>query len=277
MGILSTMNTFLFDLDGVIYRDRERVPFAAEAIATLRAAGHRILFATNNATRLRTEFAERIAEAGVPARPEEIATSASATAGYLRTLESRPCTAIVVGSPALKTELENAGIRVLDSDVGLDVQPDVVVASLDRELTYEKLARAQHAVLRGALLVATNRDPQFPGANGRIWPGAGTIVAAMEAACRQSAVSIGKPGTLLYRTLLAATRADPARTIVVGDSLVTDIPAAVAMGLASVLVLTGVTSRAELAGSAVVPTLVLEDLSELAAMDTDTLLPSRAP
>jgi phosphoglycolate/pyridoxal phosphate phosphatase family enzyme len=267
------MNTFLFDLDGVIYRDRERVPFAAEAIATLRAAGHRILFATNNATRLRTEFAERIAEAGVPARPEEIATSASATAEYLRTLRTPPQTALVVGSAALKMELEAVGMRIIDANIDDDEQPDVVVASLDRDLTYAKLARAQHAVLHGASLVATNRDPQFPGAHGRIWPGAGAIVAAMETACRRSAIAIGKPGPLLYKTLLAAAGADPARTIVIGDSLVTDIPAAVAMELVSVLVLTGVSSRAELAGADIVPTLVVENLAELVAIDTDTLLP----
>ncbi len=275
-GILIRMNTFIFDLDGVIYRDRERVPFAAEAIAALRAAGHRILFATNNATRLRAEFAERIAEAGVPARPEDIATSASATAEYLRALDIPPQTALVVGSEALKTELEAVGIRVYDAAVDLGLQPDVVVAGLDRHFTYEKLARVQQAVLRGATLVATNRDPQFPGANGRIWPGAGAIVAALEAACRQPAVSIGKPGPLLYRTLLASAGADPVRTIVVGDSLVTDIPAAAAMGLASVLVLTGVTTRAELTTSTIEPTLVVENLAELAAIDTDRLLQPRA-
>jgi phosphoglycolate/pyridoxal phosphate phosphatase family enzyme len=268
------MNTFLFDLDGVIYRDRDRVPFAAEAIAVLRAAGHRILFATNNATRSREEFAERIGEVGVAARPEDIATSASATAEYLRTLPAPPRTALVVGSEALITELDAAGIRAVDAAIESDDQPDVVVASLDRGFTYQKLARVQQAVLRGAPLVATNRDPQFPGANGRIWPGAGAIVAAVEAACRRSALLIGKPGSLLYKSLLSATGADPAHTVVVGDSLVTDSPAATAMGLASVLVLTGVTTRAELATSSIKPTIVLDNLAELAAIDPNTLLQS---
>ena len=276
--ILISMITFIFDLDGVIYRDREPVPSAAEAIGTLRAAGHRILFATNNATRRRTEFAERIASVGVAARPEEIATSASATAEYLRTLEPRPRSSMIIGSEALMAEIEAVGIRAVDAAVESDEQPGVVVVSLDRSFTYEKLARAQQAVLRGALLVATNGDPQFPGANGRIWPGAGSIVAAMEAACRRPAFFIGKPSSLLYKTLLSATGAEPTQTIVVGDSLVTDIPAATAMGLASVLVLTGVTTRAELAASDIKPTIVLENLAELAALDPNTLLqPHAAP
>jgi hypothetical protein len=90
---------------------------------------------------------------------------------FLSTLESHPRTALVVGSDALKAELEAAGIRAMDASLEIDDQPDVVVVSLDRRFTYGKLARAQGAVLRGAPLVATNRDPQVPGAQGRLWLG----------------------------------------------------------------------------------------------------------
>jgi phosphoglycolate/pyridoxal phosphate phosphatase family enzyme len=270
--MLVGMITFLFDLDGVIYRDREPVPDAADAVAALRAAGHRILFATNNATRRRSEFVERIVDAGVPAEIRDLATSASATAQYLRTLPHPPRTALIVGSDALAAELAEVGIRVLDPAASQGEQPDVVIASLDRLFTYEKLARAQSAVLAGALLVATNRDPQFPGANGTVRPGAGSIVAAVETACRRSAISIGKPGPLLYQALLGATGADPAQTIVVGDNLETDIAAAQAMSLASVLVLTGLSKRTDIAASAAKPTLVVETLAELASRDPHELL-----
>jgi phosphoglycolate/pyridoxal phosphate phosphatase family enzyme len=272
------MNTFIFDLDGVIYRDHEAVPGAAPAIAALRAAGHRILFATNNATRRRDEFQRRIEAVGVPARMEEIATSAYATARYLSTLAQPPATALVVGSPALASELSDAGIRVLaypaddTAEPSAAERPDVVVVGLDREFSYRKLAWAQAAVLAGASLVATNRDPQFPGAHGRIWPGSGSIVASLEAACRMQAVAIGKPGPLLYKMLLQSTGADAARTIVVGDNLETDIAAAAAMKMASVLVLTGISGRADLLHAVAKPTIVIENLAELAAMDTDTLL-----
>lgn len=269
-AILECMSilTFLFDLDGVIYRDREPVTGAAEAVAALRAAGHRLLFATNNATSLRADFVERLASVGVPAREEDLATSASATAGYLASLPTPPASVYVVGSDALARELADVGIRVIEDDE----QPDCVVASLDRHFTYEKLARAQRAVLGGASLVATNRDPQFPGANNRLWPGAGSIVAAVETACRQQAVAIGKPGPLLYRTLLRATGADLARTIVVGDNLDTDITAAAAMNLPSVLVLTGVSRREDIAKAPAKPTLVVERLTELLHTDLEALL-----
>src|SRR5260370_38568827 len=93
--MLVPMFTFLFDLDGVIYRDREPMPGAADTVAALRAAGHRVLFATNNATRLRAEFVARLAEVDVPATVDELATSASATPAYFRRLDTPPVTALV--------------------------------------------------------------------------------------------------------------------------------------------------------------------------------------
>ena len=264
------MITFLCDLDGVIYREREPVPGAAEAVAALREAGHHFLFATNNATRLREEFIERLASVGVPATLDAIATSASATARYLRSLSRPPASALVIGSEALETELAAVGIQVVDGEDG--ERPDCVVVSLDRRFNYERLARAQKAVLAGALLVATNRDPQFPGANGRLLPGAGSIVAAVETATRQTATAIGKPGSLLYQMLLEDSGADLARTIVVGDNLLTDITAAAAMDLPSVLVLTGISSRADLVASPDQPTCIVERLTDLLSYDLGTLL-----
>jgi 4-nitrophenyl phosphatase len=261
------MLTLLCDLDGVIYRDQEPMPGAAETVAAWRAAGHRVLFATNNATRSRAEFVQRLIAVGVPATEADLATSASATASYLRSLPTPPSTAYVVGAAALEAELRAAGIRIVEDGE----QPDCVVASLDRQFTYQKLARAQAAVFAGAALFATNRDPVFPGAD-RIWPGGGSIVAAVETACRREAVSIGKPGPLLYRTLLASSGADPARTIVVGDNLETDIPGAVEMGMPSILVLTGVSRREDIAAAAAKPTLVVETLPETLHHDLEALV-----
>lgn len=277
------MLTFLFDLDGVIYRDNEPMPGAAETVAALRAAGHRILFATNNGTRSREEFAAKLIKVGVPAAIDELATSGYATARYLISRADPPGTALVIGSAALRADLENEGIRTFDAPIsdadraslGARGRPDCVVVSLDRTFSYEKLAQAQDFVLHGALLVATNRDPQFPGAD-RLYPGAGSIVAAVETACRQQAIAIGKPGPLLYQTLLRATGADLSRTIVIGDNLITDIAAAEAMHLPSMLVLTGISRREDLATSPVQPSLVIETLPELLSMDLESLVSARA-
>jgi HAD superfamily hydrolase (TIGR01450 family) len=268
--------TFLFDLDGVIYRGDEPVHGAAEAVAGLRAAGHRILFATNNATQRRDEFVAKLARVGVPASIDDLATSASATARYLATLPRPPASALVVGALALERDLQDAGIRVLDISSAETEQPECVVASLDRDFSYAKLARAQSAVLAGAMLVATNKDPQFPGSS-RLWPGAGSIVAAVEAACRKTAISIGKPGPLLYKTLLGAHKANLDRTVVVGDNLETDIAAAVAMNLPSILVLTGISQRTDVTALSAKPTWVIDNLLELLSRNLDRLFaPSSA-
>ena len=159
------MNTFIFDLDGVIYRDRERVPFAAKRLPRFEQP----VTAFCSLLTTRQDFArnsERIADVG-----------GAGTAGGHRDLgvgyrEIPACPGYsasdspVVGSEALKMELEAVGIRVFDAGVDVDTQPDVVVAGLDCHFTYEKLARAQQAVLRGATLVATNRDHSFR----RKWP-----------------------------------------------------------------------------------------------------------
>jgi len=266
------MLTFLFDLDGVIYRDHDPLPGAAATVAALRDAGHLVLFATNNATRRRAEFIERLAGMGIVAGPDQVGTSASATAQYLLGLPTPPTSALVIGSEALQAELREVGIRSIlaEDDAETREQPDCVVVSLDRQFTYAKLAAAQRAVLSGAALVVTNRDPQFPGAD-RLWPGAGSIVAAVEAACRLSATAIGKPGPLLYQALLRANGAEPSRAIAIGDSLQTDIAAAAAMSMPSVLVLTGVSRRSDVQAAPAKPSLIIETLSELLTADLDAL------
>ncbi len=132
-----------------------------------------------------------------------------------------------------------------------------------RSFTYEKLAAAQAAVLGGAVLIATNRDPQLPIEGGRMLPGAGSIIAAVETATRRQALAIGKPEPALFAALLEMLGGSIADTVVVGDSLQTDITAASRLGCRGALVLTGVSSRADLEVSAVKPDIVVETLQEL--------------
>ena len=117
------------------------MPGAAGAVASLRAAGHRILFATNNATQRRDEFVAKLARVGVPAAVDDLATSASATARYLATLAKPPASALVIGAAALASDLQDAGIHIVNVESADTEQPDCVVASLDRDFTYRKLAQ----------------------------------------------------------------------------------------------------------------------------------------
>lgn len=255
------MSTFIFDLDGTVYRDDAVLPGARETIAALRARGHRVLFASNNSTRTRAAYVQKLKDMGLEIEPNGLATSAYATGIYLRGLAAPPRSLLIVGAAALGEEIAAAG---LEARLGGAPPVDAVVVGLDHAFSYARLAAAQAAVLAGARLIATNRDPQFPSRDG-LAPGAGSLVAAVEVASGTEAVTVGKPAPYLYQTLIDATDANPRRTIVVGDSLLTDIAAAAPLNLYSILVLTGVSAAAPAPapGAHSQPSLVVPSVAEL--------------
>jgi HAD superfamily hydrolase (TIGR01450 family) len=252
------MSTFILDLDGTVYRDDVPLPGARETIEALRTAGHRVLFASNNSTHTRADYARRLGGMGLTIEPDGLATTGYATGRYLHSLPAPPRSLLVIGTQGLTQEILAAGLQARTDGVP---PIDAVVVGLDRGFTFARLAAAQAAVLAGARLVATNRDPQFPGRDG-ITPGCGALVAAVEVAAQATAVTVGKPEPYLYQSLIEATGADPRRTVVVGDSLKSDIAAAIPLGLYNVLVLTGV-SAAPAARTTPQPDLVLPSLAEL--------------
>lgn len=165
-------------------------------------------------------------------------------------------------------ELSRVGLivrHVGDADFSDEERFDYLVVGLDRELSYTRLLRAQQAVLHGATLIATNRDGQYPVENGRVTPGAGSIVAAVEAATDRKAVSIGKPEPLGLETVMRLAEATPAETVMIGDRLDTDILCGNRLQVPSVLVLTGLTDGMKAANAPLdqKPGRVIKDLSEL--------------
>ncbi len=250
-------DAFLFDLDGVLYRGEEPVRAAPEAVARLRSMGRRIAFVTNNSSRTPGAVARLLRRIGIEADVGEVQTSALATADLLVARGIRD--AFVVGEEGVVEALQDRGISVLEGDPD---RAEVVVVGLDREATYAKLRTASLLVERGATLVATNADASFPAPDGR-WPGAGALLAAIETTTGVHAEVVGKPQAPLLRAALE--RAGGGRPLLVGDRLDTDIAGAVALGWDSLLVLTGVTVRADLDGAPVAATYVGDDLSVLFA------------
>jgi 4-nitrophenyl phosphatase len=143
---------------------------------------------------------------------------------------------LVLGPLALREELAAAGLSVCE-DAAHPV--DAVVVGRDDAFSYARLCMAQEAVFSGACLLATDGDRHVPRRDG-LRPGTAVITAAVEAACFTSATVVGKPAPDLLRQLMAGVGAAPATTVVVGDSIVTDIAAAAALGLYSVYVLSGI-------------------------------------
>jgi len=261
----------VFDLDGVVYVGRRAVPGAAEAIRALLADGVHVAYATNNASRRVGEVAELLNSLGVPARPEEVVTSARATAELLAADLPPGAPVLAVGAPALREELAAAGLTPVPS---AQERPVAVVQGYGPEVGWALLAEACVAIRAGARWVATNTDATMPSPRGPL-PGNGALVAAVRTALggREPDTVVGKPEPVLLTT--AAGHRGDGRVLVVGDRLDTDIEGARRAGMDSLLVLSGVTTAAELLAAPVQrrPTHVAADCSALTASVQGCLLP----
>ncbi|MBB5873207.1 HAD superfamily hydrolase (TIGR01450 family) [Allocatelliglobosispora scoriae] len=238
------------------------IPGAVETVAALRESGIGVAFATNNASRRSAEVAELLTGMGVAADPAEVLTSAGAAAAALAQRCAAGDPVLVVGAAALREEVSAAGLRPVTS---ADDKPVAVVQGYGPEVGWAQLTEACIAVRAGAFWVATNTDRTLPSPRGPL-PGNGSLVAVLVTALgRQPDLVVGKPQPGLFHA--AAARVGAERPLVVGDRLDTDIAGAGRAGMESLLVLTGVSTRAEL--STVVgadrPTYVADDLTGLLA------------
>ena len=269
----------LVDLDGVVYRGVEPVAGVADVLADRVARGDDVVYVTNNSMHYRADYVARLSEMGAPVSEDRVVSSARATALYLRDEAPEVRRVLVVGAGGLERELRDVGLEVVTSAHaatrvsqeqidGFEAagRPDAVVVGLDPQLTYLRLAVAADAIRAGAKFVATNRDPVYPTERG-LRPGAGSIVAAIEAATDVTPISIGKPAPLLLEEAAKAAGGQARDAVMIGDSLVTDVAAARAVGARSIFMLTGVASQDELAALAEGdrPTAVAADAAELAA------------
>lgn len=259
----------LVDLDGVVYRGSTPVPGMPELLSRCAERGDTIVYVTNNSRWHRDEYLARLEEMGVPVGSELIVTAARATALALAGDDGEHPTVMVSGGPGLARELRDMGLRVVSpTPKGLAADPSVVVVGVDFALTYRRLSVAADAIRRGARFVATNRDPVYPAADG-LWAGAGSMVAAIATASgREPDLVIGKPEPGLFRTAAQSVGWRPERAVIVGDQLATDIAAANRVGARSVLMLTGVTTRAQAdaAPADELPTAMAADAAELEAV-----------
>lgn len=244
----------LCDLDGVVWLARHPIPGAVEAIASLRAAGHRVLFVTNNSYPPVQDSEEALESMGVPARGD-VLTSAQAAAMMLEPGER----AYVCGGPGIVQALTARGVEVRD-----DGPVEAVVVGFHREFDYDGLARASAKVRAGARLIATNDDATYPTPDGPI-PGGGSILAAVATASGATPLIAGKPYAPMGDLVVAVIGRQAAfDAVVIGDRPDTDGRFARAIGCRFALVFTGVTKP----GDAVdpLPDLAVADLAEVAAV-----------
>jgi glycerol 3-phosphatase-2 len=248
----------MLDLDGVVYVGRDAVPGAAEHLASARAAGLRLAFITNNASRPPEAVAEHLVDLGVDAAVEDVVTSAQAAARVLVERLGAGARVVLLGGLGLEVALREAGLVA----VGVDDEADAVVSGYGPDVRWADIMRAAVRIRDGLWWVASNTDGSIPTPYG-IAPGHGVLVDTVRRFSGVEPAVAGKPS----RPLLDETvrRVGGERPLMVGDRLDTDIEGARAVGIDSLLVLTGVTGLAELvaAREAERPTYVGVDLAAL--------------
>jgi len=231
---LANIKVAVIDLDGVVYRGKTMIEGADAAISKLRKYGLRAVFATNSSVRTRADIAAKLKSMGIPVEEDEVLTSAY-IAGLLIIDFGVNKKVLVIGGESLKEEIVDAGAMVV-----AEPPCDLVVVGMDTAFSYEKIRLAMEAIVGGAVFLACNRDASFPGDNGRLFPGCGPMVAAVEAAVGFPPQYIaGKPNVLMLEIIAARCHVRPDEILVIGDSIESDIKMAVAFGSPSVLVAPG--------------------------------------
>jgi 4-nitrophenyl phosphatase len=227
---LTEIRMVAIDLDGVVYEGKTMVPGADAAISKLRQRGLRIAFSTNSSVRTRAETALKLRGMGIPAEEDEIVTSAYVAGLLVRDMGAKRV--LVIGAEGLKQEVFRVNAAVVP-----EPPCDVLVVGMDTAFSYSKIQMAMDAIAGGATFIACNRDARFPSDNGRMSPGCGPIVAAVEAAVGLPAHHVaGKPNVLMLDIIAARHNLRPQEILVVGDGIESDIAMAAAFGSPSALV-----------------------------------------
>ncbi|XP_012656665.1 pyridoxal phosphate phosphatase isoform X1 [Otolemur garnettii] len=256
--VLGRAQGILFDCDGVLWNGERAVPGAPELLERLARAGKAALFVSNNSRRARPELALRFARLGFGGlRAEQLFSSALCAARLLRQRllgpPEAPGTVFVLGGEGLRAELRAAGLR-LAGDPGGDPgagnattsRVRAVVVGYDEHFSFAKLSEAcAHLRDPDCLLVATDRDPWHPLSDGSRTPGTGSLAAAVETASGRQALVVGKPSPYMFECITEHFSIDPARMLMVGDRLETDILFGHRCGMTTVLTLTGVSCLEE--------------------------------
>lgn len=246
---------YLIDLDGTIYKGRERIPAGERFIQRLQEQEIPYLLVTNNTTRTPQMVQDMLAQQfNIQTPLENIYTATMATVDYMKDM-NRGQTAYVIGETGLKSAISEAGY-IEDKE-----NPAYVVVGLDSQVTYDMLATATLAIAKGALFIGTNPDLNIPTERG-LMPGAGSLVALLEAATRVKPVFIGKPNAIIMNKALDILQVKRSEAIMVGDNYLTDIMAGIQNDIASLLVTTGFTKAEEVPNLPIQPDYVVASLDE---------------
>jgi NagD protein len=247
--------SFLMDMDGVLVHEEHVIPGADSFIKALQAAELPFLVLTNNSIYTPRDLSARLARTGISLPPDRIWTSALATAQFLDS--QRPgSSAFAIGEAGLTTALHQVGYVLTERD------PDYVVLGETRTYSFELITKAIRLIERGARFIATNPDPIGPSLDGSL-PATGSVAALISKATGVRPYYVGKPNPLMMRSALRAIGAHSETTVMIGDRMDTDIVAGLEAGMETVLVLTGISTRADAQRFAYCPSRVVASIADL--------------
>jgi NagD protein len=249
------IESWLMDMDGVLVREQNAIPGAGEFLARLRERGTPFLVLTNNSIYTRRDLAARLRASGLDVPEDSIWTSALATARFLD--DQRPNgSAYVIGEAGLTTALHESGYTLTDRS------PDYVVLGETRTYSFERITTAIRLVASGARFIATNPDATGPSPDGPL-PATGSVAALISRATGIAPYFVGKPNPLMMRSALNAIDAHSETAAMVGDRMDTDVISGLEAGLEAILVLTGVTTRADAERHPFRPSRIVDSIADL--------------
>ncbi|MFC2947159.1 TIGR01457 family HAD-type hydrolase [Virgibacillus sediminis] len=246
---------YLIDLDGTMYLGKDPIDGAREFVDALSEKGIPYLFVTNNSSATQERVSNKLNQFGIKSSPKNVVTTSLATAKYIR--EKNPdAKCNVIGEEGILQALKEEGLTVSD-----DEDCDFVVVGIDRQVTYEKFAKACLNVRNGAVFISTNSDVSIPTERGML-PGNGSLTSVVSVSTGVDPIFIGKPESIIMEEALDMIQLSKEETLMVGDNYLTDIKAGINAGIDTLMVFTGVTPFERLEGLKVKPTYYVHNLKE---------------
>ena len=260
MPLLNEVSCFLLDMDGTIYLGDSPIDGADAFLQEIKSRNKQYIFITNNSSKNKFDYVNKLAGLGIKAHPDEIFTSGEATIIYLNQLKPG-ASVYVMGTQALEDEFIQNGFK-LTKDGG-NPNLDFVVLGFDTALTYDKLWAACDYIRAGIPYYATHPDLNCPIAGGKYMPDTGAMISFIKAATGKSPIVIGKPNKPIVEAIMKKYRLDKKNLAIIGDRLYTDIKMGTLFGITSVLVLSGETTKAKMRRSSIKSDYVFESVKEI--------------
>lgn len=256
---IKNIECYLLDMDGTIYLSDELIDGAKDFIIELKKQDKKYIFMTNNSSKSKKTYLEKLEKLGIPCTMENIFTSGEATAIHLKNSKDNP-NVFLLGTKDLEEEFISSGINLVN---GTDEIPDFVVLGFDTTLTYEKIWKACDYIRDGVTYIATHPDLNCPLAGGKMMPDAGAMIKMIEGSTGATPYIIGKPNKAIVDIISENLGISKSKMAMVGDRLYTDIMLGKNSDITSILVLSGETTSTDVSNSEIEPCYIFDSVKDI--------------